>query len=297
MQQWDAQNWRSMRLLAHNRLDLTSVQQLQTSLPQMAMAAAALLINAVQQPVDSQSRAQQATCQQDATAAAPAPVDEKISVGLEATLVATSTASFDDVRSQLLKHLASKTLRLREGPLLLAPGEDQFLDQHVCEICIAVDRVPEACIGRCAFMWELDICIRCAACNKEKCRQWVHVSHSTADILRCAYNSCSVFQLAEGPPDEDDTTGEGDSCRFREWQLPSAHFHKVSRQQVASTQHWQASVPGCMRDHTHHACHDLGAMAVHACLQLWENLIFDTEVKHRLLQYSETAITFSDSKV
>lgn len=32
-------------------------------------------------------------------------------------------------------------------------------------------------------------------------------------------------------------------------------------------------------------------------LQLWENLIYDTEVKSRLLRYSESALTFSDHKV
>ncbi len=32
-------------------------------------------------------------------------------------------------------------------------------------------------------------------------------------------------------------------------------------------------------------------------LQLWENLIYDTEVKDRLLQYSESALIFSDHKV
>jgi hypothetical protein len=32
-------------------------------------------------------------------------------------------------------------------------------------------------------------------------------------------------------------------------------------------------------------------------LQLWENLIYDIEVKNRLLRYAESALTFSDRKV
>lgn len=37
---------------------------------------------------------------------------------------------------------------------------------------------------------------------------------------------CSVFQLSEELPAEDDA-GEGESGSFREWQLPSRSLHRV----------------------------------------------------------------------
>lgn len=104
-----------------------------------------------------------AACQQDPTAAGPAAVDDRIQVSLEVSLIATSTAPFDEIKSRLFKQLDSRTLRLREGPLPLTPGEDLFLDEHISEVCVTIDCVPEAYIGRSFFLWELDICIRWVA--------------------------------------------------------------------------------------------------------------------------------------
>lgn len=108
----------------------------------------------------------------------------------------------------------------------------------------------------------------------------------------------SVFQLTEGPPDEDDAC-EGEACSFREWTLPSMNFHRVrkwlmhGRMQADVFQTKRTfSQPACVA----HLC-GMSANCGSGCMQLWQNLIYDTAVKSRLLQYSESALTFSDHKV
>lgn len=104
----------------------------------------------------------QTPCQPVTTTAA-APVDDKVQVNLEVSLAIDSTASFDDIKSQLVRHLTERgsTMRLREGPLLLPAGQHAFLDKHVSEIHISVDGAPAGSLGRCLFFWELDISVRC----------------------------------------------------------------------------------------------------------------------------------------
>ena len=88
---------------------------------------------------------------------------DKIQVGIEVSLVATSTAPLEEVKQRLQKLLSRNTLRLREGQLPLQHGEDDFLDKHIHDVCITTDGLDDSHIGRSFFAWELDFCIRHAA--------------------------------------------------------------------------------------------------------------------------------------
>jgi hypothetical protein len=108
-----------------------------------------------------------ATAQQDTTVGPASELNNsqlgKIQVGIEVSLTAISTASFDDIKQRLQTLLSSRTLRLREGQLHLPTGEDGCLDKHVQEVCVTTDGLAESHIGRSFFAWELDISIRYAA--------------------------------------------------------------------------------------------------------------------------------------
>lgn len=158
---------------------------------------------------------------------------DKIQVGIEVALVATSTAPLEEVRQRLQQLLSRNTLRLREGQLPLPHGEDDFLDKHIHDVCITTDGLADSHIGRSFFSWELDLCIRqaAAACSSFAQTNACSMRRHQLANMRPSLLVHRVFQLAEGPPDEDDAC-QGEACSFREWALPSAHFHRV--QQSAS---------------------------------------------------------------
>ena len=83
------------------------------------------------------------------------PSFEKVAVTIEVALSATTTASFEDVKSAVLRHCTDGTLRLRDGPLQLP--QDAFLAEHVSEAHVCLDSSVSDRLGRTVFFWELDI--------------------------------------------------------------------------------------------------------------------------------------------
>lgn len=132
-----------------------------------------------------------------------------------------------------------------------------------------------------------------------------------------------MHQLSEEGAEADDCE-EGEACSFRDWRLPSRHFHQVC---------WKGRGIACMEsskdfvpDHTPCDSTSTRTLLVRSarlalrilsitstsmrtfttsatnavlprCTQLWEQLIYDTEVKSRLLDYAEGALDFADRGV
>jgi hypothetical protein len=117
---------------------------------------------------------------------------DKIQVGIEVSLAATSTAPIEEVKQRLQKLLSRNTLRLREGRLPLPHGEDDFLDTHIHDVCITTDGLADFHIGRSFFAWELDLCIRHdpAACSS-LCAQTDACSTAASSLTSPFYLWCA----------------------------------------------------------------------------------------------------------
>ena len=114
---------------------------------------------------------------------------DKIQVGIEVSLVATSIAPLEEVKQRLQRLLSRNTLRLREGQLPLPHGEDDFLDKHIHDVCVTTDGLDDSHIGRSFFAWELEFCIRhaCCSCMQRLCANGSHhgsgsMQHAHAEI-------------------------------------------------------------------------------------------------------------------
>ncbi|CAI5461349.1 unnamed protein product [Closterium sp. Yama58-4] len=124
--------------------------------------------------------------------AEPSVFPAKIPISVEVCLKADSEASFSDVRASIYRLLAKRHQVFANGPLVLNPGEEPYIDDNVASINF-VDIDEQTIANQVILFWQVDLQI-------------------------------SIFKLCRGGAVED-TEQEQEVASFESWNLPSEDFH------------------------------------------------------------------------